>query len=218
LEALNKCHLTRWPLATSYVKVVDDVVGLIDYPTPRGSTLAVDFTGVGRPVVDLLRQRRPPCQLVPCTITGGAHSTCDQHGWSVSKRELVSVLNVLTGTDRLRVAEALPLARVLVAEFGTFRARVTPTGHEELAAPWREGSHDDILLAVSLACWLGERVPPVNGEPPVVLTPGRVDPATGENALGRFDDLPRPLHGNAYTGLPDGPPPRVLRPDYHRWY
>jgi hypothetical protein len=30
------------------------------------------------------------------------------------------------------------------------------TGHDSYEA-WREGDHDDLVLAVALACWTGER-------------------------------------------------------------
>jgi len=45
------------------------------------------------------------------------------------------VLNIPLGQARLRIAAGLSLARVLEAEFGNFRARVTATGHDALEAP-----------------------------------------------------------------------------------
>jgi hypothetical protein len=33
------------------------------------------------------------------------------------------------------------------------------TGHDSYEA-WRESIHDDLVLAVSLACWYGENPPP----------------------------------------------------------
>ena len=32
------------------------------------------------------------------------------------------------------------------------RVKVSASGHESFAA-WREGTHDDLVLAVALACW-----------------------------------------------------------------
>jgi hypothetical protein len=207
-------HLHRWDLGTSYVRVVDDVAALVDGPPLRGCTLLVDSTGVGRPVVDMTRQRNLPCQVVPCTITGGAHSSCDQNGWSVSKRELVSTLNVVLGQARFKVAESLTLARVLESEFGTFRARITPTGHEELSAPWREGSHDDVLFAVSLCTWYGERRPPAAAEEgPVILTAPRCDPFSPD--WGLFTDARGPVGAMGPDWEPSDAPPR--RPPTLGW-
>jgi hypothetical protein len=202
-------HLHRWPLGTSYVRVADDVVALLRQPPLQGAVLLVDATGAGRPVVDMLRQRQPPCQLVPAVITGGAQSSVDGGFWHVAKRELVSTMQVLVGSARYQVAQALPLARVLESEFGNFRARVVAaTGHEVLEAPWREGMHDDMLLAVALACWYGERRPPAVEAEPIVLVPGRADPTAaafwGDPGGAAF------ISGRNRTGTPDGPAPRVI--------
>jgi hypothetical protein len=42
--------------------------------------------------------------------------------------------------------------------FLTFRIKMNvATGHESFGA-WRERDHDDLVLAVALACWLGEKL------------------------------------------------------------
>ena len=71
------------------------------------------------------------------------------------KRELVGTLQVLLQTRRLRVARTLPDAVVLVQELENFRAKVT-TARQETLESWREGRHDDLILAVAVAAWLGE--------------------------------------------------------------
>jgi hypothetical protein len=178
--------LFRWSLGTSYVAVVDDVERFVSREPLWGCTLVVDATGCGRPVVDLLRDRRLPVNLVPATISGGAHSSFDVNGASVAKRELVAVINVLLGQRRLWIAAGLDLGPTLEGEFSTFRSKITATGHEQLEAPWREGAHDDLLLAASLALWYGERRPPPTEQSPVVLVPGRVDPASGADWMPAF--------------------------------
>lgn len=60
---------------------------------------------------------------------------------------------VLLQTQRLKVAEALPLAPTLVQELLNFRVKIDPqTAHNSYSA-WREGQHDDLVLATALACW-----------------------------------------------------------------
>jgi hypothetical protein len=55
----------------------------------------------------------------------------------------------------------LPLAQTLVQELLTFRVTIDPkTAHDSYSA-WREGLHDDLVLATALACWWGERWQPV---------------------------------------------------------
>ena len=66
-------HLERLPLGLDYPAMVDRVSDLVSRPElSHCTTLIVDATGVGRPVVDMLRGARLPCRLMPVTITGGA--------------------------------------------------------------------------------------------------------------------------------------------------
>ena len=166
-------HLERPPLGTPYPDVVALVRGRVAALLARGAaaTLVVDQTGVGRPVVDLLRRAGVGCPLVPVTITAGHAATevAGERSWErafhVPKRELVSTLAVLLQTGRLRVAAGLPAAAILIQELLAFRARVTAAGHDAYGAggDWREGAHDDLVLAVALAAWYGEAAP----EPPI---------------------------------------------------
>ena len=48
---------------------------------------------------------------------------------------------------------------MLVRELENFRAKITPAGRDTYEA-WREGDHDDTVLATALACWFGERALP----------------------------------------------------------
>jgi hypothetical protein len=58
---------------------------------------------------------------------------------------------------QLKIAEALQLAPVLRRELLNFKVKINiATGHDSYEA-WREGDHDDLVLAVALACWCGER-------------------------------------------------------------
>jgi hypothetical protein len=74
----------------------------------------------------------------------------------VPKKELVASLQVLLQTRRLKVAKTLPEAATLVRELETFRVKVTEAANETFGA-WREGQHDDLVLAVALAAWVGEQ-------------------------------------------------------------
>lgn len=103
-------HLHRFPLGTLYPAIVAHTCGLLAAPPLAGaSDLVADATGVGMPVVDLLRQ----AGLLPVavTITGGHAATQEEtHRWRVPKRDLMSTLQVLLQAGRLRIAEALPEA------------------------------------------------------------------------------------------------------------
>lgn len=157
--------LKRWPLGTSYTTIVDDLVSIFRRrPELNKSMLVVDQTGVGRPVVEMIRNGLLASQvlhggvLVGVTITGGSATTVVETGqWHVPKRVLVSNLSVLLQGKRLRVAPSLPDARVLVREMQTLKVKITLAGNETFEA-WRERDHDDLVLAVALAAWAGENV------------------------------------------------------------
>ncbi len=60
-------HLERLPLGTPYPKVIERVAAIVE--TLPGADLLVDATGVGRPVIDQMRETG--LEPVPVTITGG---------------------------------------------------------------------------------------------------------------------------------------------------
>ena len=67
---------------------------------------------------------------------------------------LHGTLQVLLQAGRLKIADAIPDARVLVEDLLAYRVKITANAHD-VYEPWREGAHDDLLLAVALACWYG---------------------------------------------------------------
>jgi hypothetical protein len=156
-----KCrHLERLRLGTSYPAVADRVREILAAPALENeSQLVVDATGVGRPVLDMLRQRK--LEPVAVSIHGGDQTTYD-NGWRVPKRDLVSVIQVLLQTDRFHVAEALPEWPLLQRELLNFKVKIDPlTAHDSYGA-WREGTHDDLVLAVAIAAWWGMRCEPTS--------------------------------------------------------
>ena len=56
-------------------------------------------------------------------------------------------------TGRLKIAKGLPLAGALVSELQAFRVPLTAKGRHTYAA--RSAEHDDLVLAVALAMWVG---------------------------------------------------------------
>src|SRR5450755_365166 len=91
------------------------------------------------------------------TITGGMDvNREDPFDLKVPKRELASTLVALYQGHRLKVAGSLSLAQTLIAELLNFKVKINiSTGNDSYEA-WRESEHDDLVLAVALACWYGE--------------------------------------------------------------
>jgi hypothetical protein len=154
-DAVQVPHLERFPLGTPYPAIVGRTAQLLATPPLRGqASLVVDRTGVGSAVVDLLAEAH--LSPIAVTITGGdkVHRESKTR-YSVPKRELVGCLQVLLQTGRLKIASALPEAELLVKELLAFQVKITASAHDTYGA-WREGAHDDLVLALALAIWYGE--------------------------------------------------------------
>jgi hypothetical protein len=155
--------LKRWPLGTTYVAIVDDVIKFLRMlpSDPVPPVLVVDGTGVGAAVCEMVRGQIGAAKvrggMVAATITPGHTVTNTGYGtWNVAKRQLASVLQVLLGNQRLFVDPRLPEAATLQRELGTFSVKINPqTGNESFEA-WRERDHDDLVLAVALAARAAE--------------------------------------------------------------
>jgi hypothetical protein len=163
LKSYDVVHLQRWPLGAPYPQIVRDVGELMRQP-PLGESpyLVVDAGGVGEPVLDLLRADRIP-DLIGVKITAGTGWNREGHDYSVSKQVLVATLQVALQTGRLRVVPTLPLAQVLREEMLGFEVKITDAAHETFSA--RSGKHDDLVLAVAIAVFVGENPRPVTVRP-----------------------------------------------------
>src|SRR2546423_14944324 len=65
-------HVDRTPLGISYPAMVERVGDVVESRELKGRCqLAMDATGVGRPVVDMVRESRGDWGLLPVTITAG---------------------------------------------------------------------------------------------------------------------------------------------------
>ncbi len=153
-------HLERLPLGSRYPDIVDRVQTLLTAsPLRDNALLAVDATGVGAPVVDMLKNMGLSFKSV--VITGGEREVRDGDTYRVPKRDLVAAPQVLLQSRRLKIAPSLPEARTLTEELLNFRYEITRSANDAYGA-WREGDHDDLVLAVALAVWAIERpTPPV---------------------------------------------------------
>jgi hypothetical protein len=158
-------HLQRFPPATGYPSIFDSVVTLLRTPPLPGAWLLADYTAVGRAVLRLLVEAmsgRVTCNFSGVALTAGREiGSPPSGGFAIAKPELVGTLQVLLQTKRLQVSRDLTEAQLLVRELQNYRPRVVLPKSDELL--WREGAHDDLVLAVGLAAWGGEHVLPHEG-------------------------------------------------------
>ena len=127
--------------------------------------LVVDATGVGAPVVDLLCAAGVGCEIVPVMITGGgggakagggsgsgAGGRAKAEERRVPKRDLMVGLQLMFDEGQLRIARGLPETGTLLKELMGMRVRISASEHKSYGSG-RETPHDDLVLAVVLACW-----------------------------------------------------------------
>jgi len=146
-------HVERVALGTSYPDVVGRVREVARSADLAGRCAVVaDATGVGGAVIDLLRAADLGCELTAVTITGGDRASRSDGGWKVPKRDLVVGLEVMLETGSLRIAAGLRDGETFIKELAGMRVKVSAGGREQFEA-WREGTHDDLVLAAALACW-----------------------------------------------------------------
>lgn len=172
MYAWRKCvelrlrYLERLELGIPYPEAVRRVVEVVQSRDLTGRChLVVDGTGVGRPVVDLLRRAQPGCNLTATTITSGGRETTTNGYTGIPKRDLIVGLQVLLQTGGLKIAAGMRYGAALVSELAEVRVKVSTAGNEQFGA-WRVGTHDDLVFAVALACWAaGKKYPnPPSGE------------------------------------------------------
>jgi hypothetical protein len=138
--------MERMRLGTPYPDVVRRVKQIADLPViAMGRSVVVDGTGVGAPVVDLLRRAGMGCSVLPVLITGGASSGSVglAGGYeSVPRPVLLTSLQVLIQQGRVRVAADCKERDTLWRELLGLK----------LVGPGSE-AHDDLAVAVALAVW-----------------------------------------------------------------
>ncbi len=139
-------HLERLPLGTPYPKVVERIADLVDQLP--GAALVVDATGVGRAVLDQMREAN--LAPVAVTITGGRFTSYDGTMWRVPKKALLRPLVATMDAGRLKVAKGLREAEVFQRELQAFQRRITESGHSAFQGV---GEHDDLVIATVLVCW-----------------------------------------------------------------
>lgn len=157
--------LHRFQLGILYPNIRKTLQKVIDSPQMAGSrvALAIDGSGPGRSMVDELRSGAEGSRLegvdmfVPVTITTGQSENSGKMGyWNVARNILVGEAKKLLGWGRLKMSPDLPHGSIFAEELRSFRPRQTHTGNVVFEAV-REGDHDDLIFAVSLALWVAIR-------------------------------------------------------------
>jgi hypothetical protein len=146
-------HVERLPLGTRYPAVVERIVGIIEQLYSLDPRLLLDATGVGMPVVDMVRAaldaRDIDIRVKACFFTHGDRLIQEAKEWRVGKAFLVSTLQALLQSRRLtwpRTSETEYLANELL----DYEIHVDVNANDKYGA-FKVGTHDDVVTAVGLS-------------------------------------------------------------------
>lgn len=165
--------IQRQKLGTSYPVIargVNALCGRIRTANPTAQLhVLVDQTGVGRPVVDMMREYLAGgVYLTGVNFTGTAW--CDSaplHRLSCSMGKAFMVVRLQTTLQKrlLHLPKGEMIADI-IHEFGAFEVKTASNGHDTYGA-FKTGEHDDLVVAMGLSI-LGS----AEGETARVVVPG----------------------------------------------
>ncbi len=155
--------LDRLPLGTPYPGVCQRIGAIcrgIENRSGKRPFLYVDATGVGKPIVDMLKDSS--------SATAGAWAVYFTRGdqrkerrkkkeVSLGKAYLVSRLQSLLQTGRIHLPNKNPEAHALAQELLDYEIRVDENANDKYGA-FRVGTHDDLVTALGLAVQVDPRV------------------------------------------------------------
>ena len=148
-------HVERIPLGRKYSELAAYVAGLMEREELRRwpCQLVVDATGVGDAVIEMLKGAKPRAQIVPVKITGGAEVTRTAEGEvRVPKAELVGNLENLLNEEMVEIAAGCGHTAELLDGLQWFERTKQASGAVSYEAA-RTTVHDDLVMAMMLACW-----------------------------------------------------------------
>lgn len=151
-------YCRRWPNDTDYMDLAEELVSL------NPNVMVLEFNGVGRPVVDIVRsvaQRRGYVGKIRPVITAASNARMEEHReargsyMTVPKKDIVSAIRIM-GKARLLVTPSpkrMPELKHLDEELRVFQMRYSQAGNMQFGNQPGAGLHDDLVISLGLACW-----------------------------------------------------------------
>jgi hypothetical protein len=153
--------LEEFPLGTEYRVIVERVKFIMEQEDPminNNCRLVMDFGQVGRAVREMFQEVgiTPVCINILGSMAGESRRT--SVGYNVPKVDLVSVLHVAFSFGQIKIAENIKgiddrnMSNRLMDELGAFKMKLTKANNMTFEAA-TESMHDDLVIAVAIACW-----------------------------------------------------------------
>jgi hypothetical protein len=153
--------IDRARLGTSYADIVRHIYKIVNAPSIKDylalgnlkPIVALDASGIGRAVFDML-QEAGVREVRAITATGGENIHEDGEYYTVPKTHLAALIKGLFGRGILKIAKDLPEADTLIRELENYLIKRTASANVKLEAAG--SGHDDLVSALSLACFIAE--------------------------------------------------------------
>lgn len=145
-------HLERLPLGTAFPAVARRLAEIVEGLADRGEKwphIYVDATGMGEPVIEMIKQIIPRSRLRPVFFNHGDRRTEEDNVIRLGKAYLVTQLKVLLQTGQLHLPQT-PEAETLAQDLLAYEVEVAEDANERYGA-FRVGRHDDLVTALGLA-------------------------------------------------------------------
>lgn len=155
-------HLERLPVGSPFPKVarrIAEVVAEVHRRTEESPSLYVDATGLGDPVVDLLRDEVPGVRVRPIYFNHGDRRFAEGEEIRLGKAWLVTRLQTLLQTGQLHLPRT-PEAEALATDLLEFQIEVREDANERYGA-FRVGARDELVTALGLAT---QPIPPAESD------------------------------------------------------
>ncbi len=147
-------HLERFQASVGYPQVVHRLKAMVsDRKRIPDCTVLVNTSSSGPAPLKLFVERN--LLHYPFTVINSAVESWRGQTEAVPKRTIIGVTITLLQADRLRISSGLDLGKALFDEMANFRMRAPPADTIEAM---RENPDDDLVFAVALACWWGDRL------------------------------------------------------------
>jgi hypothetical protein len=113
----------------------------------------VDVTGIGRATFDLLQEAitTSNTRILAVTLTAGSETKREGQELHIPKQDLIDNLRRVMEEHKLEVPSSSREFRTLTSELRTFLGRKESA--TSLTTGARQGAHDDLVIAISLAAY-----------------------------------------------------------------
>jgi Terminase RNaseH-like domain len=118
---------------------------------------ALDATGVGEGVSELIEKRLPNADIYRVYSTAGISANIDYKAREIRlpKTQLVSTLVAAFDSDRIYLSSHSKEIDAMIDELENFEIKISDEGHDQFGA--KTGAHDDLVCALGMACYCGEQ-------------------------------------------------------------